>query len=103
VLTNPLAGFNIFLSSELHNDGLEVIIVIFEKLRTIIAEQFSISEESVTMDTSFVDDLGADSLDAVELTMALELEFDIPEVDDEIVAGLFTVGDVFRFISQNCD
>jgi len=55
------------------------------------------------MDTSFVDDLGADSLDVVELTMALEEEFDISEVDEEAVAGFVTVGDVFRFISANCD
>ena len=77
--------------------------MIFEKLRVIIAEQFSLSEDSITMETSFVDDLGADSLDAVELTMALEEEFDIPEVDEETVAGFHTVGDVFRFISSNCD
>ena len=77
--------------------------MIFEKLRALIVEQFTISEESVTMDTSFVDDLGADSLDAVELTMALEEAFDIPEVDEETLAGLITVGDVFRFISANCD
>ena len=55
------------------------------------------------MDTTFVDDLQADSLDVVELTMALEEAFDIPEVDDDIVAELVTVGDVFRFISANCD
>ena len=77
--------------------------MIFEKLRVIIAEQFSLSEESITMETSFVDDLGADSLDAVELTMALEEEFDIPEVDEDNVAEFHTVGDVFRFISANCD
>ena len=77
--------------------------MIFEKLCTIIAEQFTINEKSITMDTSFIDDLGADSLDVVELTMAIEEAFDVPEVDDDIVAGLFTVGDVFRFISVNCD
>lgn len=77
--------------------------MIFEKLRAIIAEQFSLSEDSITMDTSFVDDLGADSLDAVELIMALEEEFDIPEIDEEIVTELHTVNDVFRFISINCD
>jgi len=81
----------------------EVIVVIFEKLRSIIAEQFSLSEDSITMDTSFVDDLGADSLDAVELIMALEEEFDIPEVDEETVNELHTVNDLFRFISINCD
>ena len=77
--------------------------MIFEKLRTIIAEQFTINENSITMDTSFIDDLGADSLDVVELTMAIEAAFDVPEVDDDIVAGLVTVGDVFLFISENCD
>ena len=77
--------------------------MIFEKLRTIIAEQFSLSEDSITMDTSFVDDLGADSLDAVELIMALEAVFDIPEVEEETVEELHTVGDVFRFLSANCD
>ena len=77
--------------------------MIFEKLRIIISEQFSLSEESITMETSFVDDLGADSLDAVELTMALEEEFDIPEVDEDKVAEFHTVGDVFKFIASNCD
>ena len=77
--------------------------MIYERLRAIIAEQFSLSENSITMDTSFVGDLGADSLDAVELIMALEEEFDIPEVEEEQVAEFYTVGDVFRFISINCD
>jgi len=77
--------------------------MIFEKLRTIVAVQFSISEDSVTMETSFIDDLGADSLDVVELTMAIEEAFDVPEVDDDIVVGLITVRDVFKFISDNCD
>ena len=77
--------------------------MIYEKLCALIALQFSISEASITMDTSFIDDLQADSLDVVELTMALEEAFDIPEVDDDIVAGLITVGDVFSFISANCD
>jgi len=77
--------------------------MIFEKLRCMIAEQFSVAEDSVTMDTSFVDDLGADSLDAVELIMAIEEEFDIPEVDEETVAEFHTVSDVCRFLSANCD
>ena len=77
--------------------------MIFEKLRAIIAEQFSVSENNITMETSFIDDLGADSLDVVELTMAIEAAFDVPEVDDDIVARLVTVGDVFIFISENCD
>jgi len=77
--------------------------MIFEKLRELIAVQFSINIDSVNMDTCFVDDLGADSLDAVELTMAIEEAFDVPEVDEETVTGFVTVGDVFRFISINCD
>ena len=77
--------------------------MIFEKLCAIIAEQFSINEKSITMETSFIDDLGADSLDVVELTMAIEAAFDVPEVDDDIVARLVTVGDVFAFVSENCD
>ena len=80
-----------------------VAIMIFEKLRTLIAEQFSINVDSISMDTCFVDDLGADSLDAVELTMAIEEAFDVPEVDEETVNGFITVGDVFRFVSINCD
>jgi acyl carrier protein len=80
-----------------------VIEVIFERLRALIAEQFSVSEDSIDMDTSFTDDLGADSLDVVELTMALEEEFDIPETDEEDLYKLVTVGDVFKYISSKID
>ena len=76
---------------------------IFDKLRTLIAEQFSVGEDSIEMDTSFTDDLGADSLDVVELTMAIEEEFDIPETDEETLYKLLTVGDVFRYISSKID
>jgi len=80
-----------------------VNIMIFEKLRAILALQFAINEESITMETSFIDDLGADSLDVVELTMAIEEAFDVPEVDDDIYERFVTVGDVFQFVSENCD
>ncbi len=56
--------------------------MIFEKIKSTIAEQLSIDEEEITMESSFVDDLGADSLDIVELIMALETEFDL-EIPDE--------------------
>ena len=69
----------------------------------MIAVQFAVKEDSITMETSFVDDLGADSLDVVELTMAIEEEFYIPEVDEDTVNALVTVGDVVRFLSENCD
>ena len=77
--------------------------MIFERLRTLIAEQFAVNENSITMETSFVGDLGADSLDVVELTMAIEEEFYIPEVDEDTVNSLITVGDVVRFLSENID
>lgn len=77
--------------------------MLFENLRSLIASQFSVSEDSITMDTSFADDLGADSLDVVEMTMAIEEEFDIPETDDEVLVKLVTVGDVYRYISGKLD
>jgi acyl carrier protein len=77
--------------------------MIMERLRSLIAEQFSVSEDSITMDTSFTDDLGADSLDVVELAMALEEEFDIPEADEETLYKLVTVGDVYRYVSSHID
>ena len=77
--------------------------MIFERLQALLAEQFSVSEDSITMDTSFTDDLGADSLDVVELTMAIEEEFDIPETEDEMISKLVTVGDVFRYVSNKID
>lgn len=73
---------------------------VFEKVIGIIVEQLGVAEASVTMEASFIDDLGADSLDIVELVMALEEEFDIeiPDADAEKVA---TVGDVVEYIKEN--
>ena len=56
---------------------------IFKTMQDLIAEQFAIDADEVTMDSSFVDDLGADSVDLVELVMAMEEEFDIGEIDEE--------------------
>ena len=74
--------------------------MVFEKIRTIICDQFSVDENTITMETSFRDDLGADSLDMVEIVMALEEEFDIGEVGEEAVAGIITVGDAVNYISN---
>ena len=73
---------------------------VFEKVKEIIVEQLGVAETSVTMEASFIDDLGADSLDIVELVMALEEEFDmeIPDADAEKVA---TVGDVVDYIKDS--
>ena len=73
---------------------------IFEKIKNIIIEQLQVSETAVTEEASFIDDLGADSLDLVELIMALEEEFgiEIPDADAEKVV---TVGDVVNYIKEN--
>lgn len=73
---------------------------IFERIKKIIVEQLGAPETSVTSEASFVDDLGADSLDIVELVMAIEEEFsiEIPDADAEKVT---TVGDVVDYIKEN--
>lgn len=73
---------------------------IFEKVKETIVEQLGVAENSVTLEASFIDDLGADSLDLVELIMALEEEFDteIPDADAEKVV---TVGDVVEYIKEH--
>lgn len=74
--------------------------MIFEKICELISEQFSVDEKEITMETSFKEDLGADSLDIVELIMALEEEFDLSELGDEDLEKLQTVGDAVNFISS---
>ncbi len=74
--------------------------MIFEKVQEKVADQLSIDPEDVTMESSFIEDLGADSLDIVELLMALEEEFDI-EIPDEEAEKLITVGDVVDYIKNN--
>lgn len=73
---------------------------IFEKVKTIIVEQLGINEAEVTPDASFVEDLGADSLDVVELIMALEEEFDL-KITDEEAEKIATVRDAVIYISEN--
>lgn len=70
---------------------------VFEKVKTVIIDQLGISEDEVTMDASFTDDLGADSLDTVELVMALEEEFNT-EIADEDAEKLVTVKKTVEFI-----
>ncbi|KUO75157.1 MAG: acyl carrier protein [Clostridia bacterium BRH_c25] len=74
--------------------------MIFEKVQEKVAEQLGVDAEEVTLESSFIDDLGADSLDIVELLMALEEEFDI-EIPDEEAEKLATVGDVVDYIKNN--
>ena len=73
---------------------------VFEKVKKVIVDQLGVAESSVTMEASFIDELGADSLDIVELVMALEEEFDI-EIPDSDAEKVVTVGDVVEYIKEN--
>ena len=73
---------------------------VFDKVKEIIVEQLGVAETAITPEASFIDDLGADSLDIVELIMALEEEFDI-EIPDADAEKVVTVGDVVDYIKEN--
>lgn len=74
--------------------------MIFKKVVDKVTEQLGIDADEVTMESSFIEDLGADSLDIVELLMALEEEFDI-EIPDEEAEKLVTIADVVEYIKSN--
>ena len=74
--------------------------MIFEKIRKLIAEQFAIEEDKITMETSLLDDLDADSLDLVELSMAVEEEFGLGEMAEDDIKGIRTVGDMVEFVAE---
>ena len=71
----------------------------FEEIKTIVAENLGVEEDSITMESSFKDDLKADSLDLFELTMALEEEYDT-EIPAEELADIETVGDVIEYLRE---
>ena len=73
---------------------------VFEKVKEIIIEQLGVAETAVVPDASFIDDLGADSLDIVELIMALEEEFDL-EIPDADAEKIVSVSDVIDYIKEN--
>jgi acyl carrier protein len=75
-------------------------VAIIDKIKSIIVEQLGVEEDDVKMEASFVDDLGADSLDIVELVMALEEEFEL-EIPDEDAEKIRTVGDAVKYIQDN--
>ncbi len=74
--------------------------MIFENVKNIIVEQLGVDEDDVEMEASFIDDLGADSLDIVELIMALEEEFDL-EIPDSDAEKIATVGDAVNYIKSH--
>ncbi len=73
--------------------------MVFDKVKDIIVDQLDVEEEAITMEASITDDLGADSLDVVDLIMSLEEEFDI-KIPDEEVENVKTVGDIVKFIEE---
>ena len=75
----------------------------FEKLCAIIAEQFGLEAGTISAETAFVDDLGADSVDLVELSMALEEEFDMNEMEEEDLNAVVTVGDLYKYMQDHLD
>ena len=74
--------------------------MVFEKMKKILAEQLDADIETITLETDIADDLGADSLDVVEMLMSIEDEFEI-EIPDEKIESLKTVGQVVEYIQEN--
>ena len=74
--------------------------MVFEKVREILVDQFDVNEDAVTMEASIQNDLGADSLDIVDLVMSLEEEFDC-EIPDEEIENIKTVGDIVKYIEDH--
>ena len=74
--------------------------MVLEQIIKMVAEQFMIDENEITADTSFVDDLGADSLDVVELTMAMEETFSLPDTPEDELTNIQTVGDLDDYVSR---
>lgn len=78
------------------------VILLFEKVRSIISEKLNVDQEEIKMESSIVDDLGADSIDLIELIMNLEEEYGI-SISDEEAVKLKTVGDVVEFINSQVE
>ena len=74
--------------------------MVFEKVREILVDQVDVDEDAVTMEASIQNDLGADSLDIVDLVMSLEEEFDC-EIPDEEIENIKTVGDIVKYIEDH--
>ncbi len=74
--------------------------MVLEKLKSILSEQFDVEEDTITSETSIAGDLGADSLDVVDLLMSIEDEFEI-EIPDEEIDNIKTVGELVKYIEEN--
>lgn len=76
--------------------------MVFDKIKDIIVEQLDVEEDAVTVEASITDDLGADSLDVVDLVMSIEESFDV-EIPDEEVENIKTVGDIVKYIENKVE
>ena len=76
--------------------------MIFEKIAALLAEQFSVDADTITMETTF-EELGADSLDIVELTMAVEEEFGLENMDEDDLSGIAVVGDLVNYLKSKLE
>lgn len=76
--------------------------MVFDKIKDIIVEQLDVEEDAVTMEASITEDLGADSLDVVDLVMSIEESFDV-EIPDEEVENIKTVGDIIKYIENKVE
>jgi len=81
---------------------MEEKIMVFDKVKELIVEQLGVEEEKVTAEASIQDDLGADSLDIVDLIQTIEDEYDL-SIPDEAVEGIKTVGDIVSYIENNTE
>ena len=76
---------------------------IFKTMQELVSEQFAKEADEVQMETSFEEDLGADSVDLMDLSMALEEEFGMEEMDSEDIESIVTVGDLYKYMQEHLD
>ena len=74
--------------------------MIFEKIRDLVAKQFVVEPDTLSRDTSFTDDLNADSLDVVELSMTIEEMFDLGEISEDDLKNISTIGDLVDYVEK---
>ncbi|MBQ0134860.1 MAG: acyl carrier protein [Clostridiales bacterium] len=74
--------------------------MVLEKILDMVAEQFLLERDTISANTAFVADLGADSLDVVELTMALEEEFSLPDTPEDALSEIVTIGDLAAYVTR---
>jgi len=77
--------------------------MVFEKVKEMISAQFGVDADNLTMETVFIADLSADSLDVVELAMSIEEEFELPEISEEDIKSIVTIGDLVSYITKNAE